>query len=606
MTLDPSYDASLPPPPPPPPPPSDGGSHKKLWWAVGGVAILAAAGGGIAAWLLTRDGGSAAGGGPAPVAVSAQSVPADARAYASIDLTSLPDAARLMAALGTPDEQALTEGMDDGLGTDLGEGLGIGEGLSGAVAEAGQLEGRLTCVADGLGFDAEDLPAWVGDEAGLALLDMQIDAASGEIGDLRALMVVSVADQAGAEAEAYLPQLTAAIGTCVEATFTQAAYNGVTVYSVTPAEGQPISVALVEDQMMLGIGAGTLEDAIDLADSGALSNDPGFAEVMAAMPADRDVSIYVGGNLLQEAMESANAAAGQAGQSVTLPESCGASPAAAPLGLGMSMTLLDGGVRMDAVSLGSADAPAPALVPSGIPALLPADTLMYAGTSPFDMASGWTCLKDVMAQMPAEEGQPSIEDSLNMVGFMLGIDLEEDLIGQLTGEMGLALLPATSGPLAEGSGVNLGILAVMGVEDPGAMAGTVDAMAEGIARMSEAPASPRPFDGGTLYAISDGESDMMLFGMAGDHMVLTTDESHAAALLAGGPKLTGSTRWAQAFAGLPAGSQPIMFLDMAGLLAALPQELTGDTQMPPIDTVAAGALQSGNAMRLTMYAVVDY
>ena len=191
---------------------------------------------------------------------------------------------------------------------------------------------------------------------------------------------------------------------------------------------------------------------------------------------------------------------------------------------------------------------------SDLPDLLPADTIVFAGIGAFDVPAAWGGLMEMLAQMPVEEGQPSIEDSLALIGVMLGVDLEEDLIDQLTGEVGLGLLPAAVGSLVDGAGVNLGLIAVMGVEDPGAMAGTVTALAEGLGRMTETPAATRPFEGGTLYALSDGTADIALFGMAGDHMVITTHESHAAALLAGGDKLAGSARYAEAINGLPQGS----------------------------------------------------
>jgi len=238
--------------------------------------------------------------------------------------------------------------------------------------------------------------------------------------------------------------------------------------------------------------------------------------------------------------------------------------------------------------------------------LLPGDAIGFVGIGAFDVPAVWASLMETLAQMPVEEGQPSVQDSITLIGTMLGIDLEEDLVNQLTGEIGLGLLPAGAGSLFAGSGVNLGLIAAMGVEDPGAMAGTVAALAEGLGRMTETPAATRPFEGGTLYALSDGTADIALFGMAGDHMVITTHESHAAALLAGGDKLAGSARFAEAIGGLPQGSVPMMYLDIAALVSSLNLEEAEAAALAPLHALAMSVSMGGEVARTTIFARIDY
>jgi hypothetical protein len=277
-------------------------------------------------------------------------------------------------------------------------------------------------------------------------------------------------------------------------------------------------------------------------------------------------------------------------------------------GLGLAATLLDEGVRLEMVAVGQPNETLSVgtAAATDVAGLLPADAIGFAGIGAFDVPAAWSSLMDLLAQMPVEEGGTSVNDTIAMVGTMLGIDIERDLVDQLTGEVGLGLLPATAGSLVTGSGVNLGIIAVLGVRDAGAMATTAQALATGLGSLSGTPATPRPFDGGTLYALSDGTSDVALFGMAGDHMVITTHESHAATLLTGGDRLAGSARYAEATSGLPEGSEPLLYLDIAALVGALNLEADQSAGVAPLQTVAVSGSMGAQAMSTTVYLRIDY
>jgi hypothetical protein len=538
------------------------------------------------------DGSNTAGSGSNPGG-SAAALPANAQVYAGFDLNALGDLQRLVQAFGAADPAALTEGLGDTAGQ--------------AVGEVTAAEDLLTCLGDGLGIEAASLPAWIGGEAALGLYDMQLDAATGDMSDPNALAVVAVADQAAAEAA--LPGIITSLGTCAGATFTEADYQGVTVYGATPADGgQPMAIALTAGYLVYGEGTGIVERAIGLGDGASLADDPNFSEVLAALPDGRHLTGYMAVGLLQQAV---GAAAGAAGQSsgIGLPNVFDPTQMLAGMrGLGLAATLLDEGVRLEMVAVGQPNETLSVgtAAATDVAGLLPADAIGFAGIGAFDVPAAWSSLMDLLAQMPVEEGGTSVNDTIAMVGTMLGIDIERDLVDQLTGEVGLGLLPATAGSLVTGSGVNLGIIAVLGVRDAGAMATTAQALATGLGSLSGTPATPRPFDGGTLYALSDGTSDVALFGMAGDHMVITTHESHAAALLAGGDRLAGSARYAEAISGLPEGSEPLLYLDIAALVGALNLEADQSAGVAPLQTVAVSGSMGAQVMSTTVYLRIDY
>lgn len=537
--------------------------------------------------------GEGSGGNPGDAAAA---LPGTAQAYGGFDLGALPGLRRMADAFAAADPTALAE--------DLGDAAdGVGDAVEG-VQEARDV---LDCLGESLAPDPAGLPAWVGDEAAMGAFDIQFDAASGEMSDPNILAVVEVANQAAAAAA--LPGVIASLGSCTTLSFQQSDYQGVTVYRADPGDGSPpMAAALIEGYVAYGMGPGMVEQAIDLADGASLADDPSFNEVLAALPSGRHLSAYLGPELLQQA---ATGVAGMAGETGGLGLPTGLDPTQALQGLrglGLAATMLDEGIRVALVAVGDPQSPLPVgeAGASDLPDLLPADAILFVGTGGFDVPAAWGSLLEVLAQMPVEEGQPSIQDSITLIGTMLGVDIEQDLVNQLTGEVGLGLLPATAGSLVTGAGANLGLIAVLGVRDAGAMAGTVAALAEGIAQMSQMPSSPRPFDGGTLYALSDGTSDIALFGMAGDNMVITTHESHAAALLAGGDKLAGSSRYAEAIAGLPQGSSPMLYLDIAALVAALPTEDGQAAGVAALQTVAAAFSGSPGAAVMTIYLRIDY
>ncbi|MFH1330872.1 MAG: DUF3352 domain-containing protein [Actinomycetota bacterium] len=583
--------------------------HRRLGALLACCALLLAAAGcsgGDSVFDRAADGSDSIPGGSIPggsgvsaagrsSGASAGAIPAGAQVYGAFAVDAIPDLMRLVEAFGASDPAALTEGLD------------LGEGADAAVEGIADAEDTLTCLGDELLFDPESVPAWMGDEVALALFDVEFDAVTGDVTDPSVLVTVDVDDQGAAGA--YLQEIITSLQTCNETTFDETAYQGVTVYRADPGDGEPpIAIALTEGHMLVGMGAGMVERALDLADGVSLADDPDFAEVLAALPADRHLTGYMGMNLPQQMLESLTGTLAESGQ-VSLP--AGLDPAAAlagARGFGLAVTMLTEGIRLDMVAVGEPTDPRPIgdTAASGLPGQLPADAIGFVGIGAFDVSAAWNSLTEMLAQLPVEEGQPSIEDSFSLIGFMLGVDLEEDLIGQLTGEVGIGVLPATAGTLAEQAGVNLGVIAVMGVDDPGAMAGTVAAMADGLAQMMEMPAAPRPFEGGTLYAFSDGTADIVLFGMAGDDMVLTTHESHAVALLAGGPKLAGSARYSEAIGGLPQGSAPMMYLDIAALIAALDLEEAEAAAVAPLQTVAMSVSGGGEVARTTIYARIDY
>ncbi|MCU0280866.1 MAG: DUF3352 domain-containing protein, partial [Acidimicrobiia bacterium] len=250
-----------------------------------------------------QDGpGEGSGGNPGDAAVA---LPGTAQAYAGFDLGALPELQRLMDAFAAADPAALAE--------DLGNATGdAAEGVGDAVEGVQEARDVLDCLGESLAPDPASLPAWVGGEAALGAFDIQFDAATGDMSEANILAVVEVADQAAAAAA--LPGIITSLGTCTTLSFQQADYQGVTVYRADPGDGsRPMAAALIEGYVAYGLGAGMVEQAIDLGDGPSLADDPNFNEVLAALPSGRHLSAYLGPDLLQQAVTGVAGMAGEAG-----------------------------------------------------------------------------------------------------------------------------------------------------------------------------------------------------------------------------------------------------------------------------------------------------
>ena len=322
---------------------------------------------------------------------SAAGIPANAQVYAAFDLTAFPQLMQMVQAFGEIDPSALTEGLGDTGGQ--------------AIEGAEEAQNLLSCLSDSLGIETGGLPAWIGGEAAIGLFNMQFDAASGDMSDANALVTVEVADQAAAAAA--LPGIITSVATCSGVTFTESDHNGVTVYGAASPDGTlPTSLALTEGYLMYGEGAGMVEQAIDLGDGASLADDANFAEVLAALPDGRHLTGYLAAGLIEEAMGSLTASLGESG-GLTLPAGLDPTEMMAGMrGLGLSATILEEGVRLEMVTVGEPNETLPTGVAGAgdMAGMLPADAIGFAGIGAFDVPAAWGSLMEILAQMPVEEG----------------------------------------------------------------------------------------------------------------------------------------------------------------------------------------------------------
>ena len=401
------------------------------------------------------DGSIPAGEGNSPGG-SAAAIPASAQVYAGVDLTALGTCRPWWRPSARPTRRALTEGLGDTAGQAVGDGhrgpgsaglpeRGLGD-RRGQPARLDRRRGRRRLVrhATRCGERRHDRPQRPGSRGGRRPgrgrgrppRDHHLP------GDLR---------------RSHLPETD---------------YQGVTVYRADPGDGgaahgrSPSSRAT----WCTAMGAGMVEQAIDLGDGASLADDPNFSEVLAALPDGRH-------------LRATWPPVSSRRWSAPWPERP-ASRAALPFPTSSTRPSCWRGCEASAWRprcstracasrwWGWVNAARPWAstwhAAGDMAGLLPADAIGLRRDRGLrrprrlGLPDG-----DAGADARGRRGQPSVDDTITMVGTMLGIDIEQDLVNQLTGEMGLGLLPATAGSLVTGSGDQPGPHRRVGRAGPG-------------------------------------------------------------------------------------------------------------------------------------------
>jgi len=110
--------------------------------------------------------------------------------------------------------------------------------------------------------------------------------------------------------------------------------------------------------------------------------------------------------------------------------------------------------------------------------------------------------------------------------------------------------------------------------------------------------------GETFFVLTDGFNDLAIFGVADDHLLISTHEDHITDLLGGGTKLSDTDRFARMAATLP--GAPLFYVDVPGLLAALEVPADEAVGLAPLQAVAGSLSRERGITRFTMMALIDY
>ena len=248
---------------------------------------------------------------------------------------------------------------------------------------------------------------------------------------------------------------------------------------VWAAENEGLVIALSADYLLLADSENTVEDTLDNIESPplrSLAEDENFIAAREALPQGRVMFVYAQVEDYLDEVEDLFDPWGDGGAAWDLAEGN------APEYVAASLSFVERGVRFDvlsdagSVSL-SGDSAVGLLSPEVVPEVVPEDALFLLAYS--GVKDAWEEFRDVL-----EDSDPwvsgDIDQFLDDVEYETGVNVEEDLIESLSGEVALAIMPGDVRIFGYGAGVEGVIegLFLAGLEDSRAVEAAMESLVD--------------------------------------------------------------------------------------------------------------------------------
>jgi hypothetical protein len=398
----------------------------------------------------------------------------------------------------------------------------------------------------GIDYEADVRP-WLGNQVSLAAF-----ARSPAQDQPRVMLVVAVKDPALAEAS--LGDIAAGRGLSPSSE----SYQGVPI-SVDPVA----SWALVEDQLLVATDQATLEAAIDATANrrASLADDSGFTAAMRRLPPDHLASAFVSLGALADAAGTTDAASGYSS-------------------LGMAIIAEPQGLRVEGTApfqseAASEEARRGFALAGQVPSVvdwMPADSQVSVVV--FGLRR---ILQDAEAGLAGQPAAADLISSLNqlraLAGFGLGINLDQDVLPVLDGEVGLAISGLSEG-MPHGQ-------LIIRPPDPAAARATLERLRKALGGAG-ASVTERPAADATVVSVEMRQVGSASWAIAGDVIVvgLAYDDVAAALRTRAGSSLADSAPYRAAWqlAGDRGGNE--LFVDIGSIAdqSADTLGMTGDAR----------------------------
>ena len=302
----------------------------------------------------------------------------------------------------------------------------------------------------------DDVTPWLGESVSFALLDVEDD----EIGWV-AMAHVNDRDSALDFAEDLVSYLEDELGT----EFDDDGYRGADLWL---ADDETLGFALTDEYFLAANGEDTLKDVIRDIESPPdrpLLADERFTAARESLPSQRVMFMFVRSEWIWDLLRDEIGPFDDEDETILRVES------STPEYMAMSVSFIERGLRADF----AAEQPDDGFTTgSGVrlasPEALPADTLLLMATT--GAREAWEELRQVMDDLDPNGGS-DFQSVLDEVEIETGIDVEEDVVDSLNGEIALALLP---GDFLE-TGVYEGLL-LAGVQDAEGIRGALKKLAD--------------------------------------------------------------------------------------------------------------------------------
>ncbi len=511
---------------------------------------------------------------------SAAAVPPDADFVVTFDLLQIRDSDRvdrLIEAFTVPAaEQGLIDDGDvDVLGT-------IDEGLADEIG--------MTLVDDVVPWIGRSVSFAMWVDGGLTMDDLaEVERPEDFIGGV---LVVGVRNGDGAEE--FISDLSGVMARETDGLIERRPYEGGMLTTVVMDElDEGLHMWLGGDFLIMSIREADLDRALTARDGESIRDRSTYDEVMAALPSDRLVAMYVGTDWIADFYD--DPAFDELGPQIdALREQLDGFE-----GVGMAMTLRDEGVSFDlAYRMDDPDLlPVDTFDASALEFLtrLPDDTLFHVG---FPIEDGtFSDLAD-----PLREADPGIYDEIaGQAEDLLGVNLFEDVLPAFGKEAVVAVVPTPEGLLADEFGVPVGGVAAVGVTDRGPVSQALTSLEDyaidnGVNVVWFGDVSVLGADGQNLFAYSLGD----------DVLAIGTGPTIVDAIVNGvSPDVTANPRYRELDGVLPGDGVPF-FVDFQGIFDVAELEPDQRAVVNALQGAGLSGEADGDLVMVSFLVTIDY
>ncbi len=547
--------------------------HSNRAMVIGGIVlgiVVVGAIGAVVAWRMLVGSAFA----------SAAAVPPDADLVVTFDLLQVRDSGRVDRLIEAFTVPAAEQGLiDDGDIDVLGS---IDEGL-----------------ADEIGMTlGDDVIPWIGRSISFAMwvdgslsLDELSEVARPE-DFVGGVIVVGVRNGGGAEQ--FIADLSSVVADQTDGLIERRPHDGGMLTTVVTDDlDEGLHIWLGGDFMIMAIREADLDRALTARDGESIRDRSAYEEVMAALPSDRLMAMYVGTDWIADLSD--DPVFDELGpQMDTIRDQLDAFD-----GIGMAMTLRDEGVSFDfAYRTEDPDLlPVESFDASRLEFLrrLPDDTLFHVGFPIEDGAFG------EFAE-PLRDADPGLYDQIaSQAEELLGFDLFNEVLPALGREAMLAVVPTPEGLLADQLGIPVGGVAAVGFTErepvAQALASFEDlAIDNGLSVVSL----------GSVAVLSADGQDAFAYALGSDVLAVGTGPTIVDAVVNGvSPDVTENPRYRELDGQLPGDGVPL-FIDLQGIFDVA--ELEPD-QRAVVNALQAAGLSGeadGDLVLVSFLVTIDY
>ena len=273
----------------------------------------------------------------------------------------------------------------------------------------------------------DDVTPWLGESVSFALLDVDDERDTAEW-----VAMVHVSDRVAALD--FAEDLVSYIEEESLSRFSDTDYREAHLWL---SDDEDLGLALTEEYLLIADGEDTLKDVIRNIESPPdrpLLADEDFTAARESLPSQRVMFLFLRSEWIWDLLRDELGPFDDEDETILRVES------STPEYMAMSVSFIERGLRADFAAEQPNDGfSIDSNVRLASPEALPADTLVLLATN--GVREAWEELRQVMADLDPSGGS-DFQSVLDEVEIETGIDVEEDVVDSLNGEIALALLPS--------------------------------------------------------------------------------------------------------------------------------------------------------------------